>query len=194
MSVKAIIKASWIENAVTVMTRHASPIPLSHVRLSGPTGRQVVKHLVGVPPACFLEGRDNWEDVPDLAKTPEGEPLHRYAGSQQYPVLWPELTWQERAAMAESRGPWDLWVNARGWAHVNGLTRSGSPCVGIAVEAAWLDVLSAAAVAYRDDQMSWSEVSDEYKLPGGGSRLDVDNAVLWDVVYPFGDPEPPGGD
>jgi hypothetical protein len=195
--VRAILKAATIENAVVVMTRHVTPVPLVHMRLSGPTGKQMMKHVTGEPPNCYLEGLHDWSTVPALAKQPGGEPLHYYLGKTAIPPLWKgpngeDVNLAARKALAESRGPWDLWINARGYKHVNGTRRDGGLFCGVEVEPEFLNVFSAAAVAFRDDQDSWAGVSDQYKLinedgSAWGPRADLDAAPLWVVLS---QPEP----
>ena len=183
--IKAILKACHIENAVTVETRHTPPVVLTHMCLSGPTGKQMVKHLIGEPPACYLLGLHDWADVPVKAKTIEGHPLHQYMGMTPIsPALWTgddgaPLTLEQRRELAESRGPWGLWINARGYAHCNGIGRSGALFVGLACEPALLSVFSEAACAYRSDVDAWGSVAAEYKLDDGKPRVDLDEAVRW---------------
>jgi len=192
--IKAILANVTIENAVTVWTRHDPPIALAHLRLSGPTGRQLYKHLGGGPPDTWVPGLHSIDELPALAKKVDGKLAHEYAGGSRNPPLVTDeggaLTLEERRALLESRGVWDVWLRGRGYAHVNGTARDKTAFTAIAADAQLLSLL-APAVVWNNAQQTWAECPARYKNADGSPRVDPDNATRWTQVSAA---EPEGGE
>lgn len=193
--IKAILANVHVENAVTVWTRHATPIALAHLRLSGPTGRQMYTHLGGGPPDTWIAGLHALDDMPPLARKADGGLAHQYAGASRNPPLatgdeGQQLTLEERRALLQATGVWDVWLRGRGWAHVNGRDAEGVPFCAIAADAQLLSLL-APAVVWNDAQQTWAECPARYKTAAGQPRVDPDDAVRWTEVHAA---EPEGGE
>lgn len=185
MAIKAILANVTIENAVTVWTRHDPPVALAHLRLSGPTGRQLYRALGGGPPDTWIPGLHALDDLPALAKKPDGKLAHQYAGSSRNPPLitgdeGQSLTLEQRRTLLEARGVWDVWLRGRGFGHLNGTATDKAPFCAIACDAQLLSLL-APAVAWTDQQ-PWSACPVRYKTADGSPRVDTDNARRWTEV------------
>ena len=188
--IKAIIKRGHIDYAVTIWTRQATPQPFTHLILNGMRGRQFVAHVNPDATGLFVFGHPTlgvWDDLPAVAKNPEGGPMHVYSGHTQTEYVdehGDPITLEAWEALPIV----EIYLQGQIVRLGNGRRRDGVPFCGIAVRDGDTDLLDAidAGVAWRSDSGDpWSGVSDLYKLASGQPRINPDSLTdLPEVRWP----------
>ena len=167
---KAILKACHIENCVRVWSRHTTPRAFTHICLSGPTVKATYNAINPAATGLFVFNHPtlgDWSAVPSNFKTPDGTPLHQFAGLS---TISEDPSWTDEYPVIE------IFVLGHIKKFVNGIRRNGKPFCGIQIDdTALLDSIKPAAVPYRSDTMQWGDVDDSYKLPNGKPRADPDD-------------------
>jgi hypothetical protein len=183
MTVKAILHHCHIEMGVRCWTRHATPKPFTHLCLSGVSGRQFYTHVDPGATGLFVFGAPgdlgDWSQVPALGKTPEGAPLHGYAGLTR--------TEQMDVEAFAASNVIEMYLQGHITKRVNGTRRDKQPFCGIAVrdeDGALLDALAAGVVWRSDTGGPWSAVDDLYKNDDGTPRVDLDEIEELPKVRP----------
>lgn len=181
---KVLLKGGHLDNAVNVWTRHASPVALCHVIVSGASGRQFLNHVDETAAGLFVVGHPtlgDWSAVPALAKTVEGHTLHRYMGHPETPI--DPLSSEEFAAL----NILEIWFRGHMTKYANGWKRNGGEFCGFAWSANTLrDALLPTAIAWETGD-DWGPVSDQYKNDDGSPRVDPDEGIVLVEIVPPGE-------
>ena len=189
---QAIVKGAGIENAVRLLSRHATPRAFTHVCLSGVAGRGF---LAAVDPAAvglFVFSHPtlgDWGAVPAQFKRLDGGVGHAFAGITP-DMPGPPLSAADFAGLTAV----ELYVlgHLRRWC--NGRTRAGAEFLALVTDhPALVDAVKPALVAWRSDTATWDAAPAEYKRASGAPLVDpttVRETTLVDLNPPTVGPIP----
>lgn len=170
---RAIIRGGHFSACVRCWTRHASPVPFTHIVTEGVAGRGALAAIDPNTTGLFVFGHPtlgDWASIPALAKTPEGGALHSF----NHPTPPDPMTAEAFAELHYL----ELFVRGHIRRYGNGERADGVPIVGLQLDdATLLDSIRPALVAFRSDTMTWDEVPDEYKNADGSPRIDTGDVV-----------------
>jgi hypothetical protein len=184
---KAIIKGCSVVSMVRQQTRHATPKPFTHLLLSKAAGRAFYRHLDPLAPGLHIFGGHDPATLPPLALTPEGGPMHVFAGASNLALPTDDqgdpLPPAERAALVAEAETIEVYI--AGWVtrHVTGWDANGKPFLALELDdPAFLDSLSPAACPWRSDTMAWADCPAKYKQDDGSPRVDPSDVRKTAVV------------
>ena len=171
---KALIRGAYVDHAINLWTRHATPRAVCHLILGPVSGRGFLDAVDPAAAGLFIFGHStlgDWSSIPALYKSTAGGPLHEYAGVTPDDGGTP-LSAEDFAAQSTV----ELLVLGHVKRYANGSTqRPRRKFLALEITSGeFMAAIDPNFIVWQTGE-DWGAVSDDYKNKSGGPLIDTDD-------------------